>query len=443
MGTAEYTTALAQLAYEQPNLCKLLGEVNNSGVENYHFFIEMASSCTDLIEIYLASESESFYEGCLKLADQYGQDMDKAAVFIAVGSMETHTKGDLLSGARKYESALSVLEQKGRSLQLAKLYQKLGWNVFKQGDCPKAIELYNKSLEITKTVVSEEYEPVTVQSLSYLGVAHVVLGHFDAGERFHTSCLQRSERVQGSIHPKVGDAWNRIGLLYEQRGDMHKALEFFTKGLQIKKQSDAAPISVVYSLSNVANGHKALGDYKTAHSLVDEAFQILSTQKIPMLDGLSLMFNTRGKIYAVQGKWKEACEAFRETVEITKQIEQKSYIYMKRLLNLAEMEEKRQHYATALKLGKEALELKEVTTRTLPHNFIVTECLQCIARIYQIKGDIQNYTETLYMIEKECIRLGNVCVETGNEIDQQKVTDVMTDLRQQFCCLNLSSPFIS
>lgn len=55
MGTAEYTKAMSEFAVEQPNLCKLLREVNYTKEDTYPFFIEMASSCTELIEIYMSS----------------------------------------------------------------------------------------------------------------------------------------------------------------------------------------------------------------------------------------------------------------------------------------------------------------------------------------------------------------------------------------------------
>ena len=48
-------------------------------------------------------------------------------------------QGNLLTGARNYELALKDLSDKGPSVQLATLYNKLGWNVFKQGDLMKAI----------------------------------------------------------------------------------------------------------------------------------------------------------------------------------------------------------------------------------------------------------------------------------------------------------------
>ncbi|XP_060551974.1 uncharacterized protein LOC132713404 [Ruditapes philippinarum] len=120
MPTDEYTRARSIFVDEQANLRKLLYEVNNIKQETstYPFFIEMASSCTELIEIFMPSESEQFYNGCLRLADRYGKDVDKAAVLIAVGTMETYTKGDLHTGIMKYKSALDIIEDKGERMQL-------------------------------------------------------------------------------------------------------------------------------------------------------------------------------------------------------------------------------------------------------------------------------------------------------------------------------------
>ena len=55
MSTVAYTEAMSVFVLEQPNLHKLLGEIRHTTEDTYPFFIEMASSCTDLIERYMAS----------------------------------------------------------------------------------------------------------------------------------------------------------------------------------------------------------------------------------------------------------------------------------------------------------------------------------------------------------------------------------------------------
>ena len=180
-----------------------------------------------------------------------------------------------------------------------------------------------------------------------------------------------------------------------------------------------------------------MGMFKEAHEFVDEAFAILHDQKMNMLDGFSLMYNTRGKIYAREGKLKEASEAYSKTVKITRQVEQRSYIYMKRLVNLAEVLEGRRKFASALNLAEEALALKDEVIKSLPHNFIVTECLQCMSRIYHLRGLHDNYVETLYAIDKECVRLVEVCSQLNNQQKLDQINKTIQDLQLKFRNMNV------
>ncbi|XP_052817045.1 uncharacterized protein LOC128243355 [Mya arenaria] len=440
MGTCEYTKAIADFALEQPNLRKLLHEVHHTKQENYKFFIEMASECTDLIEQFMAEESDNFYDGCLRLADMYGEVKDKATVHVAVGSMETLTKGNLQKGERNYMQALQVLEKSGKSeksYEVASLFKKLGWNIFKQGFCEQAIRYYQKSLNISQ-LGGHAYESLTVENLSGMGTAFVVLGEFDTAEKYHYCSLKRSEKLQGRVSPNVGNSINRMGLLYDQKGDRVKALELFLEGLDIKRKCKAAQISVVYSLSNVANSLNGMGKFAEAHAHVDEAFDILHNQKVPMLDGISLMYNTRGKIFAKEEKWGDACFSFSKTVEISRNIEQKSYIFMKRLVNLAEVQEKKGLYKESLKTAKEALQLEDETNKLLEHNNIVTECLQCMNRVYAAIGDDANYIKTLYSLEKECLRRDQICRKYNYSLWMDTNHAVLSDVHNRIKSRNIN-----
>ncbi|KAK3606708.1 hypothetical protein CHS0354_013869 [Potamilus streckersoni] len=92
MSTTDYTEALVLFGLENPNLQKLLTEVMYTKHDTYDFFIEVASTCSTLLKNLMASESEKFYEGCLKITQQYGRHRDEAVVKIFYGSLLTYTK---------------------------------------------------------------------------------------------------------------------------------------------------------------------------------------------------------------------------------------------------------------------------------------------------------------------------------------------------------------
>lgn len=57
IGTAEYTKAMAEFSVEQPNLQKLLTEVHYTTEDTYHFFIEIATTCSQMIETFMTGMS--------------------------------------------------------------------------------------------------------------------------------------------------------------------------------------------------------------------------------------------------------------------------------------------------------------------------------------------------------------------------------------------------
>ncbi|XP_052252183.1 uncharacterized protein LOC127858895 isoform X1 [Dreissena polymorpha] len=126
----EYANALADFAFEQPNLQKLLLEIQYTTQDTYTFFIQMATESTEFIEQYLTGNSEDFYSQCHRAADRYGKETDKAVVDIAVGSLYTYVKAKFTEGYTKYSAALCILKGAGKSLQLATVHQRIGSNLF-------------------------------------------------------------------------------------------------------------------------------------------------------------------------------------------------------------------------------------------------------------------------------------------------------------------------
>ena len=58
MGTRDYAVAVLRFTVEHPNLQQLLTDVFYSTEETYHFYMEIVGSCSDIIEKFMACESE-------------------------------------------------------------------------------------------------------------------------------------------------------------------------------------------------------------------------------------------------------------------------------------------------------------------------------------------------------------------------------------------------
>lgn len=223
----------------------------------------------------------------------------------------------------------------------------------------------------------------------------------------------------------------------DQKGDAARALEYHLKALEIKRKSKAPVISLVSSLSNVANAYNALGRYTDAHALIDEALALIKDQKVPMKDAEALIYNTRGKVYAKANDLENANEAFTMTIELSRQISLKGFLFMKRLVNLAEVQERQKDYAGCKRTAKEALKLKDESIKNLPHNTITIECLECLAKVYKATEKRLDYVQVLYDIETECLRLERVSREQDNLQKLEKISDTLWDIRQKMEHLSL------
>ncbi|WAR23906.1 KLC-like protein, partial [Mya arenaria] len=438
MGTAEYTKAIAEFSVEQPNLRKLLREVHDTKQDDYHFFIEMASCCTEVIEKYMADQSDSFYGGCLELAHKYGKDKDKVSVYIAVGSVETLTKGNLQVGEKNYLKALNVLKKHQDKTQLAVVYKKMGWNAFKQGLCTQAVEFCQKSLGIYQ-LDTDEYEVITLENLSIMALACNVLGEFDSAEKYHKFCLMRRERRFGPKSAVVGKTLNNMGLLFARRGNHQKAFEFYMRGLKMKRESHSDALSIVYSLSNVADCLSNMGKYDEAHEHLDEAYDILSKERVPMLDGLSLIHHTKGKVFANEDRLKEACNAFSESVKISRMSELKGFVWMERLIDLARSQRRRTQYKDCIDTLTEALSFQEEISKSMEHSFDIIKCFNCLSEVYRETGDQTSYVRTLYSMEKECFRLEQVCKKYGNNVWTEEVQRYLDNTQTEIRRLDASA----
>lgn len=58
LNTNVHLQAMSELAVEQPNLSKVLDEVNYVKQDTYNFFIKMATDCTHVIEMYMAGKGK-------------------------------------------------------------------------------------------------------------------------------------------------------------------------------------------------------------------------------------------------------------------------------------------------------------------------------------------------------------------------------------------------
>ena len=188
-------------------------------------------------------------------------------------------------------------------LALSAALNNIGYIYKNQGDIPKGLVYYHKSLKI-KEDMAELPDPSTARagkkgmatSLNNIGLIHMNQGDiFNALEYHH-----KSLKIQEEIGDKEGISisLNNIGVICVNQGDIPKALECYHKSLKIYEEMDYKR-GIAISLNNIGAIYDDQGDISKALEFHHKSLKI--REEIGDKKGIAISLNNIGYIYRHQG----------------------------------------------------------------------------------------------------------------------------------------------
>ena len=242
-------------------------------------------------------------------------------------------------------------------------------------------------------------------------------GRYDEAEKCHLSILRRRKALQGENHPAIGKQLNNLGIMYEQKGDVDTARQYFEEGLAKKKDSKTEPVSIVNSLSNVARQCADLGDFEKAEALLNEALELLEEKKVNNISAIGLINNSFGKVYLKKGDFKSAVRHMKESIRIKKTTMQSesSPFFVNPLILLARAYIGCENYGAAINRLNQVLALKDALIEKSPHNDLVCQCYEEMLRVHSVLRNEKLITETRNEMGTELFRLIKYFETKGNE----------------------------
>ena len=209
---------------------------------------------------------------------------------------------------------------------LAAAINNIGYIYNNQGDIPKALEYYSKSLKIREEI-GDKYG--IAESLSNIGVIYDNQGDIPKALEYYSKSLQLREE----IGDKQGIAvlLNNIGVIYDNQGDIPKALEYYSKSLQLREEIGDKQ-GTANSLSNIGGIYHRQGDPLVTSSKEDalrvgisKALEYYSKslqlrEKIGDKYGITISLNNIGGIYYNQGDIPKSLEYFGKSLQLEEEI---------------------------------------------------------------------------------------------------------------------------
>ena len=265
-------------------------------------------------------------------------------------------------------------------------------------DYDKAMMLYQRALNITKTEYGEKHPDVAI-SLNNIGLVYSDRGDYGKALEYHDEALKIWTELFGQTHPGVAAPLSNIGSVYYDRGDYGKALEYFDEALKIRTElfGQTHP-DVANSLNNIGLVYHLRGDYGKALEHFDEALKIQSAIFGQTHPDVATSLSNIGSVYSARGDYDKALEHFDEALKIRTELFGQTHPDVATSLNnIGLVYLLRGDYGKALEHFDEALKIRtELFGQTHPD---VATSLSLIGLVYYNQGDygkaLEHFDEAL------------------------------------------------
>ncbi|PCI98694.1 MAG: hypothetical protein COB15_05585 [Flavobacteriales bacterium] len=240
-------------------------------------------------------------------------------------------QGDLPKALDYFHKSLAIHKEMGDKKGIAGNYNNIGFIYNRQGDISKALDYYHKSIAVREEIGDKEG---TTEAYNNIGLISQLQGDIPkALDYFHKSLA-----IQKEIGDKKGIAlsYSNFGFLYREQGDIPKALDYHHKSLAIQKEIGNKK-GIARSHNNIGFIYDSKGDIPKALDYYHKSLAV--REEIGDIKGIAVIHNNIGAIYYGQGDLPNALDYFHKSLVIREEIGDKKgiagsinnigFIYMK------------------------------------------------------------------------------------------------------------------
>jgi len=184
----------------------------------------------------------------------------------------------------------------------------------------KSIELFNKNesikyldiIEIKTNFILEDAE-----LLSQLGNCKSKLGSFDKALDYYQKCLEIRLKTVDRKHDIIAGTYNNIGLLWQSKSEYDKALEYFEKSLAIKLNNFGGKHhSLASAYNNIGRLWQSKSEYDKALEYFEKSLAIILINVGDEHSSIAGTYNNIGMIWDRKGETVKAIKYYEKSLVI-------------------------------------------------------------------------------------------------------------------------------
>ncbi|MGI5246613.1 tetratricopeptide repeat protein [Dactylosporangium sp. CA-139066] len=257
------------------------------------------------------AEAERRYQQALTMLEQLGNQAGIATSYHSLG-MLAQRRGDYAEAERRYQQSLTIKEQLGNQVGLASSYGQLGTLAQRRGDYTEAERRYQQALASFEQLGHQAGIAASHHQLSMLAQDR---GDYTEAERRYQQSLAMLEQLGDQAG--IAASHHQLGILAQDRGDYAEAERRYQQSLASFEQlGDQAALASSYGqLGMLAHDR---GDNAEAERRYQQSLTML--EQLGNQAGIATSCHQLGMLAQARGDYAEAERRYQQSLTIKKQL---------------------------------------------------------------------------------------------------------------------------
>lgn len=260
---------------------------------------------------------------------------------------------------------------------------------YDQHDYQNVLNLYNKALEIEKTIVGENH-PLYINTISICYRLEAVLQNYQNAIQLCSKVIHLREKLSRREKTKDASLLLELASFYSLTGNNHEAIQISTEAMLLYEKFGKDKEGYAKSLLKISNYYRVLGNYKDAIQFGEKAIHLYKNLKNEDSNYAESLLNLSDS-YSELGNYSKAIQFVKEALQLyEKNYGRNNLRYAISLSKLADYYSKFGKYEEAIQLGKNTIQLAEIISGKESSLYALS--LSNLATYYLYAG---NYSEVI------------------------------------------------
>jgi tetratricopeptide (TPR) repeat protein len=348
-----------------------------------------------LIETGAYEKAQELYE---KLLENESDSQNIAFYYHQLG-VARDMLGDQLKALEDYQKALEIYTTSSLAddRSVATSYNNIAGVHSNRGDQHKALDNYRKSLAIYKKLLPSNHADLA-GAYNNIGNVYLDMGDYGKALRNHQESLEIYQRSLPANHPSLGASYHNIASVYSHMDYYDRALQNHQQSLEIRKKSlPANHPDLAISYSSIGLLYSDMGEYDKALQNHQQALEIREASLLAHHLDLATSYNNIGLVHYYMRDYGKALEYYDRAVHIHEKSRLFDHAHLaSSYSNIGNVYSETGEYAKALEFHDRCLKIRQKSLNDDHPD--LARSYNNIGLVYKL---MQDYTKALEYYEKD------------------------------------------